>query len=70
MRESFDLHDKVHKYDDYAATGKALEDEDIDILEDALDALDGAGIFKQSKATLQMNKAKKALIYNIKTAKK
>ncbi len=83
VRESFDLYDKVYKYDGYAASGKALEDEDIDVLEDALDDLallsesapdilndlDGAGIFKQSKATLQINKAKKALTYSIKTAK-
>jgi len=84
VSESFDLYDKVYKYDGYAAAGTPLEDEDIDVLEDALDDLsllsesapdilndlDGAGIFKQSKATLQINKTKKALTYSIKTAKK
>ena len=84
VKESFDLYDKVYIYDGYAAAGKALEDEDIDVLEDALvdlallsesapdilNDLDGAGIFKQSKATLQINKAKKALTYSVKTTKK
>lgn len=83
VKESFDLYDKVYKYDGYAASGTALEDEDIDVLEDALgdldvlsesapdilSDLDGAGVFKQGKATLQINKAKKALNYSIKTAK-
>ncbi|WP_296385494.1 OmpA family protein, partial [Winogradskyella sp.] len=83
VKESFDLYDKVYKYDGYAASGTPLEDEDIDVLEDALDDLsllsesapdilndlNGAGVFKQSKATLQINRAKKALKYSIKTAK-
>ncbi|WP_299114264.1 OmpA family protein [uncultured Winogradskyella sp.] len=83
VRESFDLYDKVYKYDGYAASGTPLEDEDIDVLEEALDEmsalsesapdilndLDGVGMLKQGKATLQMNKAKKALKYSIKTAK-
>ncbi len=83
VRESFDLYDKVYKYDGYAAAGTPLEDEDIDVLEEALEEmsslsdsapdilndLDGAGLLKQSKATLQMNKAKKALKYSIKTTK-
>ena len=83
VRESFDLYDKVYKYDGYAANGTPLEDEDIDILEDALDDvtglsesapdiiddLDGTGALKQAKATLQINRAKKALKYSIKTAK-
>lgn len=80
---SFDIYDKVYKYDGYAAAGKPLEDEDIDVLEDALDDLDvlsssapdilgdldGISILKQGKATLQINKAKKALSYSIKTSK-
>ena len=84
VRESFDLYDKVYKYDGYAEAGTPLEDEDIDVLEDALDDvsalsdsapdilgdLDGAGVLKQGKATLQINRAKKALKYSIKTAKK
>lgn len=83
VQESFDLYDKVYKYDGYAASGKSLEDDDIDILEEALDEmsslsesapeiiddLDGAGVLKQGKATLQMNRAKKALSYSINTAK-
>ncbi|MEO1032710.1 MAG: OmpA family protein [Bacteroidota bacterium] len=83
VRESFDLYDKVYKYDGYAASGTPLEDDDIDVLEDALDELsslsesapdiikdlDGVGFMKQSKATLQVNKAKKALKYSIKTTK-
>lgn len=84
VKESFDLYDKVYKYDGYAAAGTPLEDEDLDVLEEALaevsalsesapdilNDLDGAGVFKQSKATLQINRAKKALSYSIKTAKK
>jgi outer membrane protein OmpA-like peptidoglycan-associated protein len=83
VQESFDLYDKVYKYDGYAASGKSLDDEDIDVLEDALEEmsllsdsapniindLDGVGMLKQGKATLQMNKAKKALKYSIKTSK-
>ncbi|MEM5566024.1 OmpA family protein [Psychroserpens sp. AS72] len=83
VRESFDLYEKVYKYDGYAQSGTPLDDEDIDVLEDALTEmtalsdsavdiasdLDGVGILKQGKATLQINKAKKALTYSIKTAK-
>ena len=83
VQESFDLYDKVYKYDGYAASGKSLDDDDIDVLEEALDEmsslsdsapdivndLDGVGVLKQGKATLQINKAKKALKYSIKTAK-
>lgn len=83
VQESFDLYDKVYKYDGYAASGQSLEDDDIDVLEEALEEmsslsdsapdiindLDGVGVLKQGKATLQMNKAKKALKYSIKTAK-
>lgn len=83
VKESFDIYDKVYKYDGYAAAGTPLDDEDIDVLEDALNDLEGlsssapnilgeidnASVFKQAKATLQMNKAKKALNYSIKTAK-
>tara|TARA_R110001583_G_scaffold65184_3_gene188467 strand:- start:968 stop:2341 length:1374 start_codon:yes stop_codon:yes gene_type:complete len=84
VRESFDLYDKVYIYDNYAQEGKPLEEDDyealIDTVEDAqgvlssaLDAvadIKGASILKQGKATLQMNRAKKALKYSIKTAKK
>ncbi len=83
VTQSFDLYDKVYKYDGYAATGTPLDDEDIDVLEDALDDLsglsdsapdilgdiEGLSVFKQAKAALQINKAKKALKYSIKTAK-
>ncbi|WP_299336935.1 OmpA family protein [uncultured Psychroserpens sp.] len=83
VRESFDLYDKVYKYDGYAEAGTPLEDEDIDTLEEALDDvtvlsesapdiisdLDGQNVLKQGKATLQINKAKKALKYSVKTAK-
>lgn len=83
VQESFDIYDKVYKYDGYAEAGTPLDDEDIDVLEDALDDLqglsdsapdilgdlDGANALKQAKATLQINKAKKALKYSIKTAK-
>jgi len=83
VRESFDLYDKVYKYDGYAASGTPLDDSDIDVLEEALSEmtalsesapdilsdLDGAGILKQGKATLQINKSKKAIKYSIKTAK-
>lgn len=83
VRESFDLYDKVYMYDGYAEAGKPLSDEDIDVLEIALDDLaglsdsapsiisdlDGVGLLKQSKATLQINRSKKVLNYSIKTAK-
>ncbi|OZV67116.1 OmpA family protein [Winogradskyella aurantia] len=83
VQESFDLYDKVYKYDGYAAAGKSLDDEDIDVLEDGiedvtrltestpdiLNDLDGAGMIKQGKATLQINRAKKALEYSVTTAK-
>ncbi|MDG5492626.1 OmpA family protein [Psychroserpens sp. SPM9] len=83
VQESFDLYDKVYKYDGYAEAGTPLDDEDIDVLEEALTEmtalsdsapdiiadLDGVGVLKQGKATLQINKAKKALKYSITTAK-
>ena len=83
VRESFDLYDKVYMYDGYAAAGKPLDDNDIDVLEDALTDLDivletapsiasdisGLSALKKAKATLQVNRAKKALNYSIKTAK-
>ncbi|MBT8257004.1 MAG: OmpA family protein [Bacteroidia bacterium] len=84
VRESFDLYDKVYMYDGYAEAGKPLTEADIYILEnavqdlnllsasatDVLGDIEGAGILKQGKATLQMNRAKKALAYSLKTAKK
>ncbi|MEW4924424.1 OmpA family protein [Algibacter sp. 2305UL17-15] len=83
VRESFDIYDKVYKYDGYAEAGTPLDDEDIDVLEDALNDLEGlsdsapnilgdvdkGNAFKKAKATLQMNKAQKALKYSIKTTK-
>ena len=84
VRESFDLYDKVYRFDNYAETGKSLSDDDyellIDVVEDgervltsapdAIVDLDGAGVLKQGKGTLQINRAKKALKYSLKTAKK
>lgn len=84
VQESFDLYDKVYMYDGYAEAGTPLADEDLDVLEAALEDvtnlsssapniisdLDGRSVLKQSKATLQINRAKKALKYSIKTAKK
>lgn len=84
VKESFDIYDKVYMYDGYAEAGKPLDDEDIDVLEEALDDLtilsdsapniisdlDGVSVLKQGKATLQINRAKKALNYSIKTAKR
>lgn len=83
VQKSFNLYDKVYKYDGYAASGTPLDDGDIDVLEEALEELtilsdstpnilndiDGAGAFKQAKATIQVNKAKNALAYSIKTSK-
>ncbi|PQV51087.1 OmpA family protein [Jejuia pallidilutea] len=83
VQESFDIYDKVYKYDRYAETGTPLDDEDMDALEDALDDLqglsdsapdilgdlDGISVIKQGKATLHINKAKKALKYSLKTSK-
>ena len=84
VRESFDLYDKVYMYDSYAETGKSLEDDDYETLLDAVEDgervlttapsaisdLDGANVLKQGKGTLQINRAKKALTYSIKTGKK
>jgi len=84
VQKSFNLYDKVYMYDGYAESGKPLEDDDYEILIDAIDDgerilatapdaladIDGAGVLKQGKATLQMNRAKKALTYSIKTGKK
>ena len=84
VRESFDLYDKVYMYDGYAEAGTPLEDKDLDVLEVAIDDvtnlttsapniisdLDGVSVLKQGKATLQINRAKKALKYSLKTAKK
>jgi len=84
VRESFDLYDKVYMYDGYAQAGTPLSDDDIDVLEQALDDvtglsdsapdilsdISGIGLLKQSKATLQINRAKKALKYSITTSKK
>ena len=83
VRNSFDLYDKVYRYDGYAAAGTPLDDDDIDVLEEALDDLsivsesapsmmsdlNGQNAFKKAKATLQINKASKALKYSVKTAK-
>ena len=83
VRESFDLYDKVYRFDGYAEAGKPLEDDDLELLidavedserilataPDAISDIDGAGVLKQGKATLQMNRAKKALKYSLKTAK-
>jgi flagellar motor protein MotB len=84
VRESFDLYDKVYMYGGYAEAGTPLDDDDIDVLEEALDDLavlsenapdilsdiGDLSVFKQAKATLQLNKSKKVLKYSIKTAKK
>ena len=84
VRESFDLYDKVYRYDGYLESGTSLSDDDIDILEAAIDDvdglllsapnviadLDGAGVIKQSKGVLQINKAKKALRYCAETIPK
>jgi len=84
VRESFNLYDKVYIYDGYYEAGKALSDDDYEILIDAaedvqevlasapnaIQALDGAGVLKQGKGTLQINRAKKALNYSLRTAKK
>lgn len=84
VRESFNLYDNVYIYDNYAQEGKPLEEDDyerlIDAVEDserilssapdAIADIKGASILKQGKATLQMNRAKKALKYSLKTAKK
>jgi outer membrane protein OmpA-like peptidoglycan-associated protein len=83
VKESFDLYDKVYIYDGYAAAGKSLDDDALEMLTDALEDvtelsetapdvlsdLDGQGALKQAKATLQINRAKKAIKYSIKTAK-
>ncbi|MDC7997546.1 OmpA family protein [Gilvibacter sediminis] len=84
VRESFDLYDKVYRYDGYLESGTSLSDDDINVLEAAIDDvdglllsapnviadLDGAGVIKQSKGVLQINKAKKALRYCAETIPK
>jgi len=84
VRESFNLYDKVYVYDGYYEAGKSLTDDDYEILidavedgqevlasaPDAISSLDGAGVLKQGKGTLQINRAKKALKYSLKTGKK
>ncbi len=84
VRESFNLYDKVYVYDGYYEAGKSLTDDDYEILIDAVEdgqevltsapdaiaSLDGAGVLKQGKGTLQINRAKKALKYSLKTGKK
>ena len=83
VRESFDLYNKVYRFDRYAESGTPLSDDDYELLIDAVEDgervlakapdavsdLDGAGVLKQGKGTLQLNRAKKALKYSIKTAK-
>jgi len=83
VSKSFDIYEKVYTYDGYAAAGTSLKDEDLEALEDTLtdleslsdsaldilDDLDGRSVIKQTKATLRINKAKKALKYSIKTSK-
>ncbi len=83
VQESFDLYDKVYMYDGYAKNNKPLEDNDLDVLEQAIEdvalltesapnvisSLEGQSALKKAKATLQINRAKKALKYSIKTAK-
>ena len=72
VRESFDLYDKVYFYDTASEEGRPLDDSDIDVLENALDDLTGlsanahdvisdlggAGALKQTRGTLQVNRAK------------
>ena len=84
VRESFNLYDKVYLYDDYAEQNKTLTEDDYEILidtiedaqeilitaPDAITDLDGVGAIKQSKGALQINRAKRALKYSIKTSKK
>ena len=79
VQESFDIYDKVYMYDTYAQSDTPLDDRAIDFLEDAINDvtnlsasapnvisdLDGQGALKQAKATLQINRAKKALKYSI-----
>ncbi len=75
VRESFDIYERVYRYDQNVRSGRDLTDEDIDLLENALtdisrltesapsiiSDLDGQGALKQTKATLQINRSKKAL---------
>ena len=81
VRESFDIYAKVYHYDQKSQSEQPLSDHDIDILENALTDvsrltesapnvlgdLDGQGALKQAKATLQINRAKKALRYSLET---
>ncbi|GGZ91402.1 OmpA family protein [Algibacter mikhailovii] len=83
VSESFDIYEKVYKYDGYVKAKKPLEDEDFNTLESALSDLEGLSdsapdilgdleglsVITHGRATLNMNKAKKALKYSILTAK-
>ncbi len=80
VQESFDIYDRVYRYDQNVKAGRDLTDEDIDVLENTLTEitrltesapniisdLDGQGALKQTKATLQINRAKKALKHSAK----
>tara|TARA_R110002073_G_scaffold139232_3_gene289459 strand:- start:12476 stop:13969 length:1494 start_codon:yes stop_codon:yes gene_type:complete len=84
VSRSFNIYDRVYQYDGYAKQGKALEDDDyeamIDVVDevsnltavapDVLSSLEGQSVLKKGKATLQINRAKKALAYSLKMAKK
>ncbi len=81
--KSFDMYDDVYGYQELIESGKGLKDEDYDVLEhiveesavlseyaiDAASDLDGVSVFKQGKAALQLNRARKALSYCLSTGK-
>ena len=75
VQESFDLYDKVYMYDGYAAAGTPLADEDLDILEAALEDvtnlsasapnilsdLDGRSVLKAKQGNLTNQSRKKSI---------
>ncbi|MUP47399.1 hypothetical protein E0K83_16785 [Gramella sp. BOM4] len=81
--KSFDMYDAVYDYNQRLATGEELNEDEMDLLEqitqdseilseyalEAAEDIDGKSVFKQGKALLQLNRAKKALTYCLKTSK-
>ena len=81
--KTFDMYDDVYGYQELINAGEELKEKDYDILEyiveesealsehaiDAASDLDGVSVFKQGKAALQLNRARKALTYCLSTGK-
>ncbi|MCP9199705.1 hypothetical protein MKO06_07300 [Gramella sp. GC03-9] len=81
--KSFDMYDAVYDYNLRLESGEELNDEEMDLLEqishdsellsayaiEAAEDIDGRSVFRQGKALLNLNRAKKALTYCLVTTK-